>query len=742
MISIDHFPPAARIRIEGRFDAIRSAEFDQAVAPLLESHRHIVIDFGQCRYMSSGGIRSLMVAMKKLNSRGGKLFLTRLPVEVLQILEMAGLQNVFRIVDTNEQAHAEILKLEQSPCSSRDLSVGNCRVHFQRLENSREPALLWTSDGIAGYDELGFSIGIGAPTDAMDYAATPQGLFVTTGHCAGFVFFDQNLPADFRVTREPKQAGIYLSRALTLGFRPDACARLESPDATSIAAVADILLELTGQVGVRPKVMGAVMAATGPKTPSLSVFLISDPSKQHKPEDRRKDEDYELGFSDGLPGITFELEALPEIGASTRLDQYLEKALSLDNICNVTACDAETRLAGIVAWLFLADETRDAASGRIQVESDEDLSASPHKAFLARRLYGDSRRLELKTLQGGYTAHTYQVNSYDLEGRKLHPTVLKIGSHALIARESERCRQYAMPYIFNNSAMVLGTEYFGDVGAIRYNFVGIGGEQSRLKWLRHYFETWPVEKLQPLFDKIFLQILNPWYGQSAVRTIHPFLDHDPTRTFFPHIFAEAEKCFGISSDDSQISVEETGQKLLNPYRILKHEYPRRYEMSMDYRAAICHGDLNMQNILLDEEMNVYLIDFSETRPRSAVSDFARLEAIFIIEFTPLDTADEFHEMLRLLGRLYDGGPLGHVPDAMEFENPAMRRSLAMTHKMRQYAMKFMNGDPNPIPYYIALLEWVLPVVCYYGQPTARKRLSMVASAILCEKVMAAIQAAG
>ncbi len=741
MISIDQTPPAARITIEGRFDAIRSAEFDQAVAPLLESHRHLVIDFGQCRYMSSGGIRSLMVAMKKLSSRGGKLFLTRMPVEVMQILEMAGLQNVFRIVESNEQAHAEILRLEQSPCSARNLTVGKCGIQFQWLENQREPALLWPGDGIAGYDELGYSIGIGAPADAMDYATAPQGLFATTGNCAGVAFFDPSLPADFRITHEPKQAGMYISRALTFGFRPDAMARLETHEEMGLSEVVEILSNLPTQVGANPKITGAIIVAAGPKSPSLSVVLINDVSKQRPPEEPLAAEDRELAFSQSHPGITFDLETLPEIGASTRLAQFLGQALSLENICNVAACAAETKLAGAAVWLFLADETKDAASGRIQVESDEDLSASPHKAFLARRLYGDARRLEIKTLQGGYTAHTYQVASYDREGRKLHPTVLKIGSHALIARESERCRQFAMPYIFNNSAMVLGTEYFGDVGAIRYNFVGIGGEQSRLKWLRHYFETWPVEKLEPLFDKIFLQILNPWYGQSVSRTLHPFIDHDPTRTFFPHVFAEAEKCFGISSDDSHISVEETGQKHLNPYRVLKHEYPRRYETAMDYRAAICHGDLNMQNILLDEEMNVYLIDFSETRPRSAISDFARLEAIFIIEFTPLDTAEEFLEMLRLLDRLYGGGPLGQVPLAMEFDNPAMRRSLAMTHKLRQYAMKFVNGDPNPIPYYIALLEWMLPVVCYYGQPTARKKLSMIASAILCEKVMAAIQAA-
>jgi hypothetical protein len=89
----------------------------------------------------------------------------------------------------------------------------------------------------------------------------------------------------------------------------------------------------------------------------------------------------------------------------------------------------------------------------------------------------------------------------------------------MIARESERCRKYAMPYIFNNSASVLGTEFMGDVGALRYNFVGIGGEQSQLRWLRHHFENWPLEKLEPLFDKIFLQILQPWYGQSVQQAI-------------------------------------------------------------------------------------------------------------------------------------------------------------------------------------------------------------------------------
>jgi len=51
----------------------------------------------------------------------------------------------------------------------------------------------------------------------------------------------------------------------------------------------------------------------------------------------------------------------------------------------------------------------------------------------------------------------------------------------------------------NNSAMVLGTAFLCDTGVSVYNFVGIGGEQTQLKWLTHYFNTWPAEELEPLF---------------------------------------------------------------------------------------------------------------------------------------------------------------------------------------------------------------------------------------------------
>jgi hypothetical protein len=136
-------------------------------------------------------------------------------------------------------------------------------------------------------------------------------------------------------------------------------------------------------------------------------------------------------------------------------------------------------------------------------------------------------------------------------------------------------------------------------------------------------------------------------------------------------------------------------------------------------------------------MNVYLIDFSETKPRSAISDFARLEAIFIIEHAPLDNESDLSDMMDYTEHLYNNSDLGEFPEpAWKGSAPAiMARNIAMVRKMRQYAFQTVEGERTIIPYYLALLEWVLPIVCYEGAGVRTKRLSAWVSGLLCRQVM-------
>ena len=462
----------------------------------------------------------------------------------------------------------------------------------------------------------------------------------------------------------------------------------------------------------------AVCLARDPDKPSLSVYLSRD--------------------SQTWQGGTFLLQHISPMQPGQTFQQYCRSLLTWENVEGVAGEGVSVMFTDPVCWLFYSDGIAEAPGYIPNVIFTGEALPEKYYAYLTRSLYKDSEKVEIKRLHGGYSASTFYVKSFDDRGRVLRPTVLKIGARPLIAREAERCREYAMPYILNNSAMVLGTAFHCQVGALRYNFVGIGGEEAELKWLTWYFNNMDVELLKPLFDKIFRKILKPWYGQPLREKIFPYQDHDPTKTFFPDLFEKAELVLGIDSRNVSFRVEGRTEDFLNPYRFLKEEYPKRCQESLDYYTCVCHGDLNMQNILLDNEMNVYLIDFSETRPRSVVSDFARLEAIFMIESYPMETERDFLEVLDCVTGFYGGTSAldKKFPETFSGRLPKiMQRNMVLTLKMREYAQASSGGDVTFLPYALAMLEWVLPIVCYSSASLWQKKLSACVASLLCESLI-------
>jgi len=724
---------------EGRLDTVNCTQFELAVRPHAEKESYLIFDLSKCNYLSSSGIRVILSAAKKLKSKGGALSIAGITPEVYQVLEMAGLHRIFLFSADCKAAAEEINRNKQKESNCIEWVDGEFRFQFTAADNKSEPALIWNNQGIAGYNELGFSVGTGVTAEAWKERVKTNDVFITTGNCAGFI--SGNGSSDFRIPFNPSQAGVLVNQALSFGPNPDGFVRLVQPASITTGQLADSIYKLRLRIkNNQPEVLAMVSADFNSTLPSVTVCILLDDLLIGKLNQRGIDKlpvsTPLTGNGLSLWGAKFELEALKNPSENPSLTTFLQEALTLENILDVKPIDPSAELFNPLTWLFVANRFESALTRRIMLDVPEEGFSEPYKAFLARRLYADSVRVSIKALHGGYSAQTFQVNSFDKEGRKLRPTVLKIANRAMITREAERCQKYSLPYILNNSAMVLGTEFFGDFGALCYNFVGIGGEQTQLKWLTNYYDEWPVEKLEPIFDKTFLQILNPWYGQPVREAIHPFKDHDPTLTFFSTLCETAEKEMSVSSDQPSFYVEEMDRTLINPYWFLKRQYPKRCDEVIDYLTAICHGDLNMQNILLDQTMNVYLIDFSETKPRSVISDFARLEAIFMVERAPLNNEEEIKSMIEFATRFYGIDRLDQLPENSYRGSGAemVKKSVAITLKMREYANRSSVGNTNLVPYYFAMLEWVLPIVCFYSSSPAHKRFSMIVAALLCEKV--------
>lgn len=723
----------------GRLDALSSNDFETALQTLLTGGNCLVVDLSQCTYLSSAGIRVLLKTKKNLVAKKGDVILCALLPEVFQVIEMAGLHRIFHIAENLDAAQHAIRAIQEKTVEPIAFESDKIKYVFRTSDSGGQTARIWNNDGIVSYNELGFSVGIGSPAEAGSEAGLVSGLFVTAGHCAGFIPDNIHQEADFRVSNDPTRAGILLGEAISFSEQSSGSLQLSDSGNVVLHNLIRASEEMKLKLESRPELMLLAIFNRRQDAPTFTVALLADHSLSDivaKGELQR----FQQRIANGnhqLIGATFGLAESDNQKPDEPLEQLIGNLLSIENIVEIRSINMVELIENPQVWVFYSKNLKNAASERLQIETPAEMVFESHKIFLTRRLYLDSSHIVIRQLHGGYSAQTYQVDSYDAEGRKMRPTVLKIANRTMIERESERCRQFAMPYILNNSAMVLGTEFYGETGALRYNFVGIGGESSQLKWLTHHYQQSEMAVLEPLFDKIFLHILKSWYGQAVRKTIFPYKDHDPTFTFFPHIFETVSELFSISADEQYIQIKEAEKPVLNPYWFLKHEYSRRREEGLEYLTGICHGDLNMQNILLDESMNVYLIDFSETKPRSLISDFARLEAIFLVDNAPIDNEDDMNHYLRFIRAFYSTDQLDAVPEITYNgrQKESVFKNVDLTMKMRAYAFSCTNNNPDPTPYYFALLEWILPIVCYFNKPVAHKRLSMIVSSMLCEKLM-------
>src|SRR5437879_2096976 len=92
------------LRMEGRLDARGASMLDEKVAALPASTAHLVMDMTKVDYLSSIGIRSLIVTEKTLRGRHGGVLLVGVTPFVAKVLEMVGLSREFQHFDRSGKA--------------------------------------------------------------------------------------------------------------------------------------------------------------------------------------------------------------------------------------------------------------------------------------------------------------------------------------------------------------------------------------------------------------------------------------------------------------------------------------------------------------------------------------------------------------------------------------------------------------------------------------------------------------
>jgi anti-anti-sigma factor len=85
------------LSLDGKITAAAAGEFNTAVEEALGESSALVLDFAGVEYMASAGLRLLVMAQKRQGVVGGSLILLNVRKEVMDVLELTGLDKVFDI---------------------------------------------------------------------------------------------------------------------------------------------------------------------------------------------------------------------------------------------------------------------------------------------------------------------------------------------------------------------------------------------------------------------------------------------------------------------------------------------------------------------------------------------------------------------------------------------------------------------------------------------------------------------
>lgn len=786
------------LSLKGRLDHKGAADLDDALQELPGRPSHLVLDMGGVDYLSSMGIRSLLSLEKTLKQRSGALMLCALTPTVSQVLRVAGLLALMRTAEDLDTALGRVFEemrpatREAFACSAVCYDIAHHPDHVSWLDcwGSQAPhdqALLPIT-----LDELGLSFGLAGLGGNPEDAATALGAFVTTGQAAAVVPADSQFHPDWMLGQDPSGSILFVKRALSFTGQP-ACTVTVAPDeppntpSSAPLSFQTVLEEVFGRLqkaSARPISWAGFVAvgrgvdvsgrfyrdgremdreAPGGTCAFTDCRIFAVGLVHFRPEGGKGGGGTGAKTEDGqgpegiardiltrfLPGagpagndgsgpiawtanaLVFDDPAVDEINAPGEIN-HLIRLETLGSVCRL---DPAARCASLRLWAYLPKAVRTGEEKRLCIETRACKPLSHAGEIVARRIYRDAARMVLEPLAGGFSAATYRVHSFDAQGRELLPTVLKIGGKDWIHREVSAYHDHVQKFILNNSTTILGTAEHGDTAGLRYNFLGITGAGGRLTMLKDLYADLPVQELQSILVRVFTNILKPWYGQPRWDLLRPYVDHDPRR-LFKSICADAESVLGIPSSRETLACPVLGRDLPNPYHFLEHGYARRCEQTMRWYTSIIHGDLNLANILLDDNDNLYVIDFSETRQGNIVSDLARLEVIACLGMTRLEDEADLRRVVLLAQALAQNETIDHAPEHdCSRDEPLLGKAHALVRTLRGLAGKMTIFEDDPVPYHLAMLEWTLPMVSYRDITVLRKQAAASCAAILIERIM-------
>ena len=86
------------IALEGRLDTTTAPQLEAALVPAFDEAGEIMLDFAKLEYVSSAGLRVLLIGQKTAKAKGASMTVSSVSEDIMEVLEMTGFTDMLTIV--------------------------------------------------------------------------------------------------------------------------------------------------------------------------------------------------------------------------------------------------------------------------------------------------------------------------------------------------------------------------------------------------------------------------------------------------------------------------------------------------------------------------------------------------------------------------------------------------------------------------------------------------------------------
>jgi len=108
-VALERVGEVAIVAFQGRLDSHSASSVETELVGLIEAGAlKLAFDLSGLEYISSAGLRVMLIAAKRLRPIGGRLVLCALPPSVHEVFEISGFLSIMTIVGTRDEALAAL----------------------------------------------------------------------------------------------------------------------------------------------------------------------------------------------------------------------------------------------------------------------------------------------------------------------------------------------------------------------------------------------------------------------------------------------------------------------------------------------------------------------------------------------------------------------------------------------------------------------------------------------------------